>query len=141
MEDEMKKITYLAVFEPGDDGYSVYFPDLPGCISFGKDFETAQREASDALGLHLYGLESAGEQIPPPSEKPEIDLETADGYLVSPVTIFPGFIRNELDNRRVQTNVTIPAWLKEEAEKRKTDYSQILESALMEYLGISGRHI
>ena len=137
----MKKITYLAVFEPGDDGYSVYFPDLPGCISFGKDFETAQREASDALGLHLYGLESAGEQIPPPSEKPEIDLETADGYLVSPVTIFPGFIRNELDNRRVQTNVTIPAWLKEEAEKRKTDYSQILESALMEYLGISGRHI
>ena len=109
MEDEMKKITYLAVFEPGDDGYSVYFPDLPGCISFGKDFETAQREASDALGLHLYGLESAGEQIPPPSEKPEIDLETADGYLVSPVTTFPELTRNELDNRRVQTNVTIPA--------------------------------
>ena len=137
----MKKATYLAVFEPSDDGYSVYFPDLPGCISFGKDFEEAQREASDSLGLHLYGMEKDGEEIPSPSKRPEIDLETAKGYLVSPVTAFPELVRNELDNRRVKTNVTIPAWLKEEAEKHNTNYSRILETALMEYLGIHGRSV
>ena len=79
----MKKVTYMAVFEPGDDGYSVYFPDLPGCVSFGGDFETARREAADALGLHLYGMEKDGERIPPPSERPEIDPETTEGYRIA----------------------------------------------------------
>ena len=42
----MRKLTYLAVFEPAEDGaYSVYFPDLPGCVSWGADFETAVSEA------------------------------------------------------------------------------------------------
>ena len=132
----MKKITYLAVFEPSDDGYSVYFPDLPGCISYGETFEAARQEAADALGLHIYGMEKDGESIPTPSEHPAIDPDTAAGYLVSPVTAFPELVCNELDNRRVKTNVTIPAWLKEEAEKRQANYSHILESALIEYLGI-----
>lgn len=29
----MRKLTYLAVLEPSsDNGYGVYFPDIPGCI-------------------------------------------------------------------------------------------------------------
>jgi predicted RNase H-like HicB family nuclease len=33
----MKKLTYLAVFEKTENGgYSVYFPDLPGCIGCGN---------------------------------------------------------------------------------------------------------
>lgn len=50
----MRKLSYLAVFEPSDEGYSVYFPDLPGCISYGNSYEEAQKEAADSLGLHLY---------------------------------------------------------------------------------------
>ena len=136
----MKKITYLAVFEPSNNGYSVYFPDIPGCISYGETFEAARREAADALGLRVYAMEKEGESVPQPSEYPVINPDTAAGYLVSPVTTFPELVRNKLDNRRVKTNVTIPAWLKEEAEKRQANYSHILESALMEYLGISGFH-
>lgn len=135
----VKKVTYLAVFEPGEEGYSVYFPDLPGCVSYGDTFELARQGASEALGLHLYGMEKDGERIPPPSDRPAIDPETAAGYLVSPVTVFPELTRNELDNRRVKTNVTISAWLKEEAEKRQANYSRILENALMEYLDIPYR--
>ena len=33
----MRSLTYLAIFEPSADGYGVFFPDLPGCISFGKN--------------------------------------------------------------------------------------------------------
>ena len=29
----MRKLTYLPIFEPTETGYSVYFPDLPGCVS------------------------------------------------------------------------------------------------------------
>ena len=52
----MRKLTYLAVFEPSDDGYGVYFPDLPGCITWGDSFLSAEAAAKEALGLHLYGM-------------------------------------------------------------------------------------
>lgn len=135
----MRKAAYLAVFEPSGDGYSVFFPDLPGCISYGASFEEAQREAEDALGLHIYSMEKDGETIPEPSKQPGIDPDTAPGYLVSLVTVFPDMVANELDNRRVKTNVTLPAWLKEAAEERKVNYSKVLEAALVDYLRNQGK--
>lgn len=135
----MQKATYLAVFEPSGSGYSVYFPDLPGCISYGKTFDAALQEAEDALGLHLYGMEKDGEVIPAPSGTPEIDPDTTPGFLVSPVTVYPDIVRNELDNRRVKTNTTLPAWLKDAAEEKGINYSRLLENALLDYLGIRFR--
>ncbi len=135
----MRKISYPAVFEPGASGYAVYFPDLPGCISFGATFEEAQREAADALGLHLYGMEKDGDNIPTPSQTPTVDPDTAPGYLVSLVTVFPDIVKNELDNRRVKTNVTLPTWLKEEAEQQGVNYSRLLEAALIDYLRLGQR--
>lgn len=132
----MRKLTYLAVFEPTETGYSVYFPDLPGCVSCGKDFEEAQKQATDALGLHLYGMEKDGDPIPAPSKVLQTDPETAGRYLVSPISVFPDIVRNELDNRAVKTNLTIPAWLKEIAEAQGVNYSKVLQAALMDYLGI-----
>lgn len=133
----MKKVSYPAVFEPSGSGYSVYFPDLPGCISYGKSYEEAQKEAAEALGLHLYGMEKDGDIIPEPSKNPQIDAETVSGYFVSLVTVFPDLVRNEIDNRRVKTNVTLPAWLKDAAEQSGVNYSRVLEAALMDYLCIS----
>ncbi len=132
----MRKLTYLAVFEPTETGYSVYYPDLPGCISYGETFEQAQQEAADALALHIYGMEKDNDDIPAPSAKPAIDPETATGYLTAPVSVFPDLVRLELDNRKAPTNVSLPVWLKEIAEKNKVNYSKLLESALMDYLGI-----
>nr|MBQ4318194.1 type II toxin-antitoxin system HicB family antitoxin [Clostridia bacterium] len=130
----MRKVTYLAVFEPSGSGYSVYFPDLPGCISYGESYEEAQREAEDALGLHIYGMEKDGEYIPKPSKNPVIDPETESGYLVSLITVYPDMVANEIDNRRVKTNVTLPAWLKELAEEENVNYSKLLEAALIDYI-------
>ncbi|SPF40402.1 conserved hypothetical protein [Candidatus Desulfosporosinus infrequens] len=132
----LRKLTYIAVFEPTETGYSVYFPDLPGCISYGEDFEVAQRQAAEALGLHIYGMEKDRDEIPIPSKTPQVDPETAAGYMVSPVTVFPDLLRNELDNRAVKTNLTIPAWLKELAEAQCVNYSKVFQTALMDYLGI-----
>ena len=133
----MRKLIYLAVFEPTETGYNVYIPDLPGCVSYGEDFEEAQKQAAEALGLHIYGMEKDGDEIPVPSKVPQVDPETAAGYLVSPVTVFPDLVRNELDNRAVKTNLTIPAWLKELAEAQGVNYSKVFQAALMDYLGIS----
>lgn len=53
----MRKLTYLPILEPSVDGYDVFYPDLPDCISFGKDIEEAQQMAKEALALHIYGIE------------------------------------------------------------------------------------
>lgn len=83
----MKKYTYLAVFEPSQTGYGVYFPDLIGCISYGDTFEQAQENAKEALELHIYGMEKDGNIIPEPSKNPTIEPETENGYIIYPVTI------------------------------------------------------
>jgi predicted RNase H-like HicB family nuclease len=84
----IKSYTYLAVFEPSETGYGVYFPDLAGCISYGETFEQAQINAKEALELHIYGMKKDGDIIPEPSEKPTIYPETEKEYLTAPVTIF-----------------------------------------------------
>lgn len=133
----LKQVTYQGVFEPAaENGYSVYFPDLPGCTSYGDTLSEAQKNAQDALGLHLYGMEKDGDTIPAASAVPKVDPETAAGYLVCPVTVFPSLVRDELDNRRVKTNVTIPAWVRELAQERGLNCSKLLEEAILDTVGI-----
>lgn len=130
----MRKITYLAVLEPTGTGYSVYFPDLQGCISIGKDIEDAVKMAKEALQLHIYGMEKDGEKLPLTTKS--ISHEEISGCVVVPITIYPDVVKHELDNRRIKTNVTIPSWLKDLAELQGINYSRLLEASLMEILEI-----
>lgn len=125
--------TYFAVFEPGDGCYGVYFPDLPGCVSMGDDFQGAMAGAQEALGLHLWGMEEDGDPIPEPSVPPFEDAP--QGAIIAAVTVYPDLVRMEMNNRAVRTNVSLPAWLKNAAEAAGLNYSQVLQAALMERLG------
>lgn len=136
----MRKLTYLAVMEPSSDGgYAVFFPDFPGCISYGETFENARKMAAEALGLHVYSMECDGEELPEASKI--LNPEETQGCLVSPVTVFPDLVKNEMDNKRVKTNITLPAWLKRVAEEQRVNYSRLLETALMDYLGLQAKTI
>ena len=131
----MRKVTYLAVMEPTEEnGYAVFFPDVPGCITYGETLEIATRMAEEAVGLHIYMMECDGEKAPDASKV--LNPEDTQGCLVVPVTIFPDLVKNEMDNKRVKTNITLPAWLKRIAEEHCVNYSRILETALMDYLGL-----
>jgi predicted RNase H-like HicB family nuclease len=55
---------FLAIIAPGDTGYGVYFPDLPGCISAGTTVEDAARNVEKALSLRLRRIVEKGEEIP-----------------------------------------------------------------------------
>ncbi|MCM1106544.1 MAG: type II toxin-antitoxin system HicB family antitoxin [Blautia sp.] len=129
----MSNLTYLAVLEPGEDGgYSISFPDLPGCFSYGDSLEEAQSMAAEAVSLHVYGMEQDGEAIPAPSVC--LTKEDTEGNIIMPVTIHPDLYRMKRDNERVKTNITLPAWLKRIAEEQKVNYSRLLEAALIDYL-------
>ena len=131
-----KKMTYIAVLEPNNtNGYGIYFPDLPGCISVGKNFEDAKKCAKECLELHIYGMEKDGEELPAPSESISKDSIEEGSYLY-PVTIYPDLIRIEMDQKRVKTNTTIPFYLKQLAEINHINMSRVLEAALIEILDI-----
>lgn len=55
---------YLVVMERTTTGYGVYIPDLPGCVSTGRTKAQAERNAREAIELHLEGLREEGQPIP-----------------------------------------------------------------------------
>ena len=126
----MKKRTYLAVFEPAEnDAYSIYFPHIPGCVSYGNSFSEAQKMAQEALELHIYGMEKDGEKLPSENFS---DITTNAGDIVYAVSIYPEMVKNEMESRRVRTNCTIPYGLKLQAEQQGINFSQVLETSLRE---------
>ena len=125
----MRKLTYYAVFEPSTNGnYGVSWPDLPGCISMGDDLQHAEQMAAEALGLHICEMEQDGDVLPPVT-MPPFD-EMPEGGIVMPVTVFPDIVRNEVDNRAVKTNITLPSWLKDWATTQGINLSQALQTTL-----------
>ena len=53
----MRKEMYPAVFSTdGENGYTVSFPDLLGCVTEGDTLCEAVEMAEDALGIYLYSL-------------------------------------------------------------------------------------
>jgi predicted RNase H-like HicB family nuclease len=58
----MKK--YIVIFEKTDTGYSVYVPDLPGCIATGKTKNIAENNIYEAIRFHLEGLKLENLSIP-----------------------------------------------------------------------------
>ena len=125
----MKKLTYYAVFEPtANGGYGIYWPDLPGCTSFGNDLPHAERMAVEALGLHIYKMEHDGDELPNVTLPPFDEMPV--GGIVMPVSIFPEIVKNDLDNRAVKTNITLPLWLKEWAGTEGINLSQTLQTSL-----------
>lgn len=134
----MARYFFPAIFDPGNDdksGYTVTFPDLPGCITEGSDTKEAIHMAKDVLEGFLYGMEEDDEIIPGPSSPEKITVPK--GGFVILIDAWTDFIRDEMENKSVKKTLTIPKWLNDAAEEEGINFSQILQFALKERLGIS----
>jgi len=126
---------YPAFFYFDEDGISIEFPDLPGCLSCAHSTEEAFRCAKEALGLHLYGMEKDHEIIPEPT--PVNDLKPDCGGVVAMVNVFMPAVRERINNRSVNRTVTLPAWLNAAALERNINFSQVLQDALKTQIGMN----
>jgi predicted RNase H-like HicB family nuclease len=124
---------FPAILNYADDGISVSFPDLPGCLTCAHDTETALSRAREALGLYLYDSEQCDEPIPAPSDILKLKLDTGD--IPALVEVFMPSIRDRINNRVVKKTLTIPSWLNREAEAANVNFSLILQEGLKQYLG------
>jgi len=127
--------TFPAIFSYDDDGISISFPDLPGCLSCAETTEEALRDAEEVLGLFLYNMEKDGETIPEATPLEKIKLESSEEKIVL-VKVWMPLVRSEMETASVKKTLTIPAWLNEIAEANGVNFSQVLQAALKEYLGV-----
>lgn len=59
-------VDYPATFIQSGNGYTVEFPDLPGCVAKGDSFEEARVMAEDAAKRWIQTSIEDGEVIPTP---------------------------------------------------------------------------
>ena len=133
------KDTYIfpAVFDYADDGISIDFPDLPGCLPCAHSIDEAIKNAQSALGLHLWGMEQDDEEIPEPTDVRRIKHEENQAVML--VNVFMPPIRYKLNNKFIKKTLSIPQWLNAEAEHAGVNFSQILQNGLKDYLHLQSR--
>lgn len=137
IKNNKDRYIYPAIFNYADDGISVEFPDLPGCLTCGDTEEEALSMAKEAMALHLYGMEQDGDPIPMPSKVQDIATEQNQAVVLIEVWMPP--FRDEMEQKAVKKTLTIPKWLDDLAQEHKVNFSHILQDALKQYLGVTDR--
>lgn len=126
---------YIAVFAYYEDGISITFPDLPGCVSFGKDEAEAMKCANEVLMLHLWGMEQDNEPIPKPSALRSVEI--AKDEIPTMVEVFMPPFREKQNSRFVKKTLSIPYWLNLEAEHKGINFSKLLQNAIKQELHLA----
>lgn len=55
---------FLIVIETGDNNYSAYSPDLPGCVATGETREEVEQNMYEAVQMHVQGLLEDKQPVP-----------------------------------------------------------------------------
>lgn len=126
------KYIFPAILSFADDGISIEFPDLEGCLPCAENIENAVKNAKEAMLLHLYGMEEDGEEIPEPTPITDISLEKNQSVLLVEAYMRP--FREKMQRKFVKKTLSIPAWINSEAENAGINFSQVLQEAIVERL-------
>ena len=132
----MLKLIYPACFYPNENGFTVTVPDLPGCVTEGKDISEAIEMAVDAASSWVLDSIESGESIPKATtDIKNIPLDYPDG-IVNFIMLDMDAYAEKNSEKAVRKNCTIPSWLNTAAEKQNINFSAVLQQALMERLNI-----
>ena len=129
----MKKIYfYPAIFQVEEDGYSVFVPDIPGCMTQGDTMEEALAMVQEAIGLMLEDVAPA--DYPAASLPQDLVLEKEQFALMVP---FDKLAYDKKYNAKaVKKTLSVPKWLDTLATEHNVNFSNILQNALMHELGV-----
>lgn len=130
----MSKYIYPAVISDDEGKFFVEFPDLDDCFTEGDTLEEAVELAEDALSMMLAHFEDNDQPLPKPTVID--DVHKSDGDIATLVFADTVAWRRKLSTKSVKKTLTIPAWLNTAAEKHGLNYSQLLQEAIMEHVGI-----
>ena len=89
--------------------------------------------AEDVIAMMLAEYEDEGKPVPTPSKIE--DVKTTG--IVSLVRADTDEWRKLVDNKAVKKTLSIPGWLNRKAERAAINFSQTLQDALCQKLGVS----
>ncbi|MDR0992466.1 MAG: type II toxin-antitoxin system HicB family antitoxin [Ruminococcus sp.] len=124
-------ISYPAIIYKDGEAYSVEFPDLPGCLTYGKTIPDAMVSAEEALGLFIATLIEEDINYNAPSDI--VSIKSGKGFCSLVTTDVDEFFSQ---NKAVKKTLTLPKWLNTKAERSGINFSQILQTAIKQKLGI-----
>lgn len=128
------KYKYPALIIKEDDGFIVEFPDMEDAFTQGDTWEEAYENAEDVLNLILWDREEKNIPIAKASSIDKIEIpKNATIALIKADTLE---YRKANDTKTVRKNVSIPSWLNTLAMKNNLNFSNLLQHALMNKLGI-----
>ncbi|MBQ3970309.1 MAG: type II toxin-antitoxin system HicB family antitoxin [Clostridia bacterium] len=126
---------YPAIFQKEDEGYSVWVPDIKGCVSQGETFDEAMEYIKDAIGLCLDLLVENG-SVPPTASDPA-QIATEDNQFLAIVSFDFDEYQKKHGSKSVKKTLTVPAWLNTLSERKNINFSQVLQNALIQELQIA----
>lgn len=141
-------VNYPALFlkEKDSNAYTVTFPDLEGCITYGDDINDALKMAQDALGAYLFEYYTKPESMPKPSTLEDIDINIEEDdkeYFITDQS-FRNYVSLDLSeyirkssNKTVKKTLTIPSYLNEAGIESNLNFSLILQEAIKKELNIN----
>ena len=127
------KTMVVAVLHPREHGgYDCRVPDFPGCVTSGRTIEEAVDMVNDAANLWACDIETDGR--PQPVITPYLEVEHEPNDILQILSVDTVEYRQRTDTRAVRKNVSMPAWMAYQADKRGINCSQLLQDALKKAL-------
>ena len=131
----MNKYFYPAIFHNDDrGGFWISFPDFPECLTQGENMDDAYKMAVEAIGLCIDEKLKNNEILPQASTPVDYIVETSDFSCLIEFDLAE--YRKKHNSKSVKKTLSIPEWLNEAAPKQNINFSQVLQEALMNKLGI-----
>lgn len=131
---------YPAIFSPSEVKergivYTVEIPDIPGCITEGESIQDAMVMGREALAGCILALKQQKEPIPEPSNHKDIAAQSSDEFITLLDVDLNEYLRKR-ETKSIIKTVSLPQWLALMAEEAGISYSQTLQQALKQELGI-----
>jgi len=133
------KLIYPACFYPNEDGYTVVFPDLPGCVTEGNTLSEAMDMAIDASSGWLLSSVEENKEIPKASNIKNVIPDEYENGFVSLIGVDLDEYSQKHGNKAVKKTLTIPSWLNTIAEENNVNFSQVLQNALKDQLDLNNQ--
>jgi len=125
---------YIALFEyeKGKKGLGVSFPDLPGVVTAGNDYEDAVKMAHEALALAAEGEKN----FPKPRTLEQIQKEWSEWkeweqnykFYIVPIALYP------IKRNVKRFNINLDAGLVAQIDRVASNRSAFIEAAARSYL-------
>ncbi|MDR0946198.1 MAG: type II toxin-antitoxin system HicB family antitoxin [Ruminococcus sp.] len=128
--------TYPACFYTADDGITVDFPDLPGCVTCGMTMDEAILMAEDAACGWIHSALEDDEPIPSPSDYKNVTATEYDNGFVNLIRLDIDEFERKINPEIVSRSCLLPNWLNALAERRGINFSAALQRAIQQELGI-----